>query len=213
MIGRYFLEAITKRQIISTVLRKDFGTENSNLRDFQQALRYNHYDDQAGENSFIFVKSTANQRIERFWSHFRRHTLDFFIALFKNMEDLNLLNVKNPIHIEVLRYCFGPIIEHYIKLSKKEWNDHRIRKQNFRNIAGGIPNVLYYCPEFHNGVQCGKAVNLDHVKILLKEYTSEPYLVDPEVKTILDDLFGHEAPHTSEQALYLYFKIIDFLNM
>lgn len=45
-----------------TIIRSDKGAENQYIELIQMALRYNHEDDNAGENSFIKGKSTANER-------------------------------------------------------------------------------------------------------------------------------------------------------
>lgn len=91
----------------------------------------------------------------------------FYINLFKTMEQENLLNVSNPVHIECLRYCFGDIIKEDILLTRKEWNEHRVRKQNNRNVEGGVPNVLFKCPEQFGTIDFRKPLNLEHIQHLI----------------------------------------------
>ncbi len=62
---------------------------------------------------------------------------------FKAMESENLLDVDNKIHIECLRYCFRNVLKAYVPLTRKEWNENHVRKQNGGNIPGGKPNELY----------------------------------------------------------------------
>ncbi len=51
-------------KIMPKILRCDNGTENSLLSGIHPTLRDNHTDSLAGEKSFMYGKSTSNQRIE-----------------------------------------------------------------------------------------------------------------------------------------------------
>lgn len=146
-------------------MRSDKGSENVIVESLQQCLRYEHGDDFAGEKSFLTGKSTANQRIEANWGQLRHHMADFYINFFKKMEEINVLDTSNPIHIECLRYCLSGLIQQYLHLYRKEGNEHRIRRQNSRKKCGGKPNIRYYLPENFGAVDCKKSVNHDNIEI------------------------------------------------
>lgn len=212
IIGSYFLNAVERLGYLPTLIRADKGTKANLMENFQIALRYNHDDEFAGESSFIRGKSTRNQRIESYWRQFREHMGDFYIHLFKKMENENLIQIDNPVHIESLRYCFGKIIEEEIEITRKEWNEHRIRKQNNRGILSGKPNELHKCPELFNANDCRKQVDLDAVEYL-KRYVKEPVLVSTDFKEFADSLMcNHLQPSTAEEAFCMYVDIINFIE-
>jgi len=65
----------------------------------------------AGVNSFLTGTSSSNQRIEQFWRKLRVSFTVFWRNQFKDMADRGLLNINDRIHLEVLRFCFMPIIQ------------------------------------------------------------------------------------------------------
>lgn len=66
------------------------------------------------------------------------------------MLDERILDIKDPLHIECLRYSFGSLIQQHLHNVMKEWNGHRFRKQG-PDILGSKPNVVYYWPEKYHG--------------------------------------------------------------
>ncbi|KAF5886491.1 uncharacterized protein DAT39_022508, partial [Clarias magur] len=67
VIGGYFLETVRSLGGCPRILRADMGTENSTIRDMHRYLRRSDADPLAGEKSFIYGKSMANQRIKSWW--------------------------------------------------------------------------------------------------------------------------------------------------
>lgn len=212
VIGSYYLKAIETYGFLPTLIRTDKGTEATLMEDMHMALRYAHEDNFSGTKSFLRGKSTRNQRIESYWRQFRQHMGDFYTDLFKKMEQDNLLDVYNVMHIECLRYCFEIVIKEDIMLTMREWNEHRVRSQNNRNIVGGIPNVLFECPEMFGATDYQKPLNLDHVAYL-KQHTEEPYLVSSIFKQFVDDLLQMAPrPSNAEDAFNLYIKLLDAIE-
>ncbi|KAG1931015.1 hypothetical protein F2P79_021986 [Pimephales promelas] len=79
VIGGYFLETVRS---LGGCPRIHMGTENSTIRDMQRYLRRSDDDPLAGERSFIYGKSTANQRIESWWGILRKECdLNIFTKL------------------------------------------------------------------------------------------------------------------------------------
>lgn len=61
----------------------------------QPVFRYNATDSMAGIKSFIYGKSTTNQRIEAWWGILRKHGISFWINLFKDLRDCGLFDLNN----------------------------------------------------------------------------------------------------------------------
>lgn len=213
IIGSYYLKAIEKYGFVPTIMRTDNGTEANLMEDFQIAIRYYHEDEYSGFKSFIRGKSTRNQRIESYWRQFRQKLGDFFIDLFKTMEAENLFNASDPVQVDCLRYCFGDLLKEDILLTKKEWNEHRVRKQRNKNVMGGIPNVLYKCPEKFGAVDHRKNVNLEYIQYLKDTYTLEPILVSPVFKNLADQLLNQPSrPSNIDDAYNTYIKLTDAIK-
>ena len=213
VIAHYYLETVLKRMYLPTLIRADKGTENSLVENLQQCLRYDHDDEYAGEKSFLIGKSTANQRIESSWCQLRKHVTGFYIDFFKNMEENDILDITNKLHLECLRFCFHALIEHDLKIYQREWNEHRIRKQNNRMIAGGKPNIMYFLPTKFGAMECKKPVNKQCVNILLQKYAKDPQLVNPQFSNVIMEEFGYlPQPCTAEEAYNLYLTILNYIK-
>ena len=212
IIAHYYLESILKYQKLSTLVRTDKGTENSEIESLHISLRTDHTDRFSGSNSFIKGKSTSNQRIESFWGQLRKHSMDHFIQFFKCMRDENVFNDADPVDVLCLRYCFGPLISYTLDLTRKEWNSHRIRKQNSKTTVPGKPNCLYYLPEKYGAKDCSKSLNKEAMEMLLKEFP-KPVIYDPEFDDIVKELIPDvKISTTTDGALKLYVKIRELLK-
>lgn len=213
IIAYFYLAAVKKFKLLPTLLRTDHGTECGLMEDIHMALRSDHGDEHAGVKSFLRGKSTHNQRIESYWRQFRQHVGDFYIILFKVMENDNLLDLSNPVHIECLQYCFAGLVQREITATKKEWNEHRIRKQNCANVVGGIPNEVYHCPENVGGRDCRQTVDEEVIQILLDKYAKKPVLYSDNIRELVNIAAPNaSAPVTAEDAFNLYITMIDLMN-
>ena len=72
LIAGYFIRTVSNIGGCPERIRAGRGTENVCVRDVQIFLRRNHTDSFAGERSFLYGRSTANQRIEGWWSTLRK---------------------------------------------------------------------------------------------------------------------------------------------
>jgi hypothetical protein len=79
LISSYYLDTMQKLNVVPRVLRADMGTENVGVESLQCYFRYDNDDDFAGIKSFMYGKSTSNQRIEAWWCMFRRLGGDWWI--------------------------------------------------------------------------------------------------------------------------------------
>lgn len=129
------------------------------------------------------------------------------------MEKEKILNVSDPLQIDCLRYCFGDIIKEDILVTRKEWNEHHVRKQKNRNVEGGIPNVLYKCPEKFGATNYMKEVDLGFVQYLQETYTQKPILVSPDFEKLANELLNMPStPSTVEETFDLYLTLTDAIK-
>ena len=77
------------------IVRADAGTENVNVSGIQRFLRRNDEDSFGGEKSFMYGKSTSNQRIESWWSFLRK-----WMEFLKKMREDGEYCDDNPVHIQ-----------------------------------------------------------------------------------------------------------------
>ncbi|KAF7994295.1 hypothetical protein HCN44_003385 [Aphidius gifuensis] len=216
VVAYHYLNIVKKLGFIPRVIRSDCGTENVTIEVLQKALRYDHDDKLAGIKSYIKGKSTSNQRIESYWSQMRRSGVDYWISLFKDMRDLFIFNDADPMHVQCIRYCFGPLIEHEFRIIRREWNNHLIRRQKNVISPSGRPNHIFYCSSKYNVRDFKKKIDPDVIESLIKENTSRPVLVDPYFNELVQLLIPGVKPPTSvKEALKLYkliLKKIDSIN-
>ena len=201
VVAYHFLNHVKKLKFVPEIIRSDKGTENSLLGLLQICLRYRHSDENAGEKSYIQGKSTRNQRIESFWGRMRQHSADFFIQLFKCMQEKNLFQ-GTKLHIQCLQYCFGPLIRYELNAIRELWNEHRIRKQAARKNLAGRPFMLFNVPEKFCARNYNKSVNVESVQRLIDRFTVKPQLFSNNISELVKLLLPeHSIPTSPEEAV------------
>ena len=107
VIASYYLDCVSRlNNVIPMIVRSDRGSENVVIAEIQQYFRHKDADEFAGRNSFRYGTSTANQRIEPWWSQFRRHRANWWINVFKDMTALGIFDASNEIHLQCIRFYF-----------------------------------------------------------------------------------------------------------
>lgn len=205
----YYLQTLKKLGYMPSVIRTDRGTENVWIEALHTALRSNHNDDFAGLRSYMCGKSTHNQRIESWWgTGLRKHTVDWYINLFKSMVSRNMFD-GSDLHVECLRFSFGPVIKNDLVNCKNLWNQHKIRKQQGQNFFGGKPDVMYHDPGKFNARECKKEIDVTKIDNLIHKFTIEPQLFSPEFQARVERVYPEaDLPTTTEEALELYKTIL-----
>lgn len=84
VIAGYFMEVVSHLGGCPKMLRADMGTEN---RYMEQIQSYFSQQNNFEQIIFIYGKSTANQRIEAWWSILRKHSAQFWMNLFQTIKD------------------------------------------------------------------------------------------------------------------------------
>ena len=115
----------------------DCGTENIFCEDMQVFFT-------GLEESFIYAKSTRNQRIKSFWSRLKKYKLNWWIDFFKCIINTNLPKPSSAIHREVLVFSFIPVIQTELNIFMRIQNCRNIRKS--AGAPGGVPMMLFNVP-------------------------------------------------------------------
>lgn len=122
----------------------------------------------AGLKSFIYGKSTTNQRIESWWGILRKLGIHWWINFFKDIRDSGIYNFENPLTKECLKFCFMNALQTDLDRIAQHWNSHTIRRQKrYAELPSGKPDVMYYVPELTNGYNFKTSVNHEDVRVCL----------------------------------------------
>ncbi len=92
------------------IVRGDAGTENAYVRDIHRFLRMDNDDPMAGDISYMEGTSTANQRIEYWWSFLQRECTDYWICFFRYMLDEGYFS-GDFLDVNLVRFCFMQLVQ------------------------------------------------------------------------------------------------------
>ncbi|KAK3088506.1 hypothetical protein FSP39_019978 [Pinctada imbricata] len=113
IIGGYYLEAVNEYGGCPRFVRGDYGTENGHVCAFQHFLRENHETNdtvQRRQQPFIYGTSTTNQRIESWWSYLRKEHIQFWLELFKSLQDSGQFS-GDTLDKNLMLFCFLPLLQ------------------------------------------------------------------------------------------------------
>ena len=122
-------------------VRADRGVENVDVAKFMLS----HPDRGINRGSMICGSSVHNQRIERLWSDLRRVVLRYYEALFRSLEESQLLQPVDDVHLYCLHYVFMPRISRSLLDFVGQWNNHPLRTEHGRS-----PRQLFEFPLMFN---------------------------------------------------------------
>ena len=127
VIAYYFLKEVEVINGTATKIRADLGSENSYVYGIQTFFRRNDNDKFSGNRSFQYGKSTSNQRIESWWSIYKRDTIQKYLDYFKDVRDCGQYDDTDNVHVEALKFSFYGVIQDDLDSLVDYWNDHKIR--------------------------------------------------------------------------------------
>lgn len=212
VVAAFYLKQVKELGGCPLLLVTDCGSENGIAASIQCMFRTNDQDELAGVKSHRYCSSPANQRIEGWWSFFRRNRSNWWISLFKDMVDYGLLCVGNTLHMECLWFCFSKLLQNDLDKVKDHWNSHKISKSPYSSVHG-VPDVMYFLPEYHRHEECLVSVPEQLVEDMDVHCQSERednvYL---EYFEYILETKGWVYPSTPREAIRLYQHITELQN-
>ncbi|KAB0793315.1 hypothetical protein PPYR_12935 [Photinus pyralis] len=167
VIGGYFVDTIQKIGGIPLTIRADMGTENRHIEQMQVFFRRD-----TGINihrpAFLYGKSTANQKIECWWGILRKHNAEFWMNLFKKIQDDGYFN-GSYLEKALIQFCFLRIIQSEMNSVVLEWNSHNISSSKNSILPRGKPLIMYHSPEIYRSNDYLISVEFDDLEIAREE--------------------------------------------
>lgn len=152
-VAKFYLDFVRHNKGCPLQTRSDCGTENGVIAGAQCYFRSADNGPFHGDQAHIFGTSPHNQRIENWWSHFKKSCSSWWIQYFKDLVDGRQLNLDDEFTKECLWFCFNGILQNSLDEMKFYWNTHYIRPSRHETV-GGVPDVLFVIPEEFGGFDC-----------------------------------------------------------
>lgn len=212
VIAHFFLDYVRECSGCPMLLRTDCGTENGTMAAIQSYFRQHGTDQFSAEKSHKYGSSPSNQRIESWWSVFKRGRSSWWIDLFKGMADTGILELGNTLHKECLWFCFHSVLQVDLDNVRDHWNTHRIRPSRHGTVPG-VPDVLYYLPQLSGGFDCKVSVSTDKIQRMELQLDddhsveSEPNVYQEYFHYVMENENYH-YPNNAEEALELFQKLL-----
>ena len=159
VVAAMYIRALQSLGLVPEMLRTDHGNETGVMAAAHCTLRQN-------ADAHRYGTSVANQRIENFWSHFRRTFTSWLVNFFKQMVDEGLLELGNHFHMQCIWFSFSDLLQFELNNFAERWNTHHIRSSK-PNCIAGVPDQLFTSPEENGYINCGTRLSfakLGHLK-------------------------------------------------
>ncbi|MEQ2314765.1 hypothetical protein AMECASPLE_015472 [Ameca splendens] len=150
--------------------------------------------------------SQGNQRIELWWSFFRRVRSQFWMDLFGDLRDSGNFSGSHE-HQCLLRFCFSSVLQKDLMNAKTSGTN-----TGHASCPRGVPNELYLLPHRYGSRDCGFAVEKRELDVfpearqateLCGDQNSEEYLQQAVQQN------GLQQPQDWESATELYLLVKD----
>ena len=139
LIAGFMLDTVSAIGGYPSHIRTDCGTENGMIAAIQSFVT-------GSTTSHTYGTSPGNQRIEAWWSFFRRNRSQWWIDWFEDLIQFSAFHPGSVVETEILRFCFMRILQKDLDDVRKRWNTHRIRPSAAARCPAGIPDELFYFP-------------------------------------------------------------------
>jgi hypothetical protein len=169
-----FFQDAVQRFSVPIRIRCDHGTENIHVARWMLD-RYG-----TASNPVLTGLSVHNQRIERLWRDVGDAFVRYYKSLFYFMEENNILDPLNEIHLYALHYIYLPRISRSIEEFTLAWNNHPVRTENCRS-----PIQIWVDGFYQHASSCQRAVQtaLNQNDIDFEQYGIDDDGPLPELQT------------------------------
>lgn len=214
VVADYFLSTVQQLGGVPRLIRSDKGTENTLIAVLQKLFRNNDRDELAGDRSIIQGKSSANQRIEAFWSKFKQGGGGWWVNFFKDLRDSGTYRDHDPLHRECIKLCFMPVLRQELYSVAKLWNTKRIEvKRAEVGVVGGKPDVMFFLPEVYSTRSYLLRTDERDVRICKDLYTQQCRDFSAEIQAVAEIISpGYRIPADTGEALRLFIAITEELD-
>jgi len=203
LIANYFVDSAHQLGGYPAVVRTDCGTENNTVAAIQCFVA----DDCSAH---VYGTSLGNQRIEAWWSFFRRCRSQWWIELFEDLVAFEVFHPGCEKEVECLRYCFMEVIQQDLDAVRQQWNTHRIRPSAGARCPAGVPDELFYLPR-PPAINCMRTPIRNLPPQITDELEVPQICVNVDLKAYFDYLchfHNWEKPTNPDSATQLYFKLV-----
>ena len=205
-MAKSYVEVVRENGGCPTKVRSDCGTENGLLA-ATQCFFMNDLE------SHIYGTSPHNQRIEAWWSFYRRSRAAWWINFFKDLMERSVFTPGNDLEMECLWFCFSSLIQHDLDTVKDHWNTHFIRRSRHETVSGR-PDQLFFLPELHSAQDYKHSVTEEQCQHILENHLSVE-----ECRSEYEEYFEYVTAETDltppkdwREGLDLYSHLIDLAN-
>lgn len=207
IIANFYLNCVAELGGCPVKLRTDCGTENGVMAAMQCTF-------QQDADAHKYGSSPANQRIEGWWSFYRKNRSGWWIDFFKSLMEQEIFNPGDEIQMACLWFCFAQLLQDDLDKVKEHWNTHLIRGSRHDTISGR-PDELFFLPELHGGEDdLLHPVLDDEIQSIRENLTYE------EENTIYQEYFEYvldntelQLPNSFEEGLSLYKQLLEIANI
>ncbi|XP_048111462.1 uncharacterized protein LOC125302346 [Alosa alosa] len=214
VIAQNYIRCVSEGGVIPMRLRTDCGTENGTMAAIQCTLRSPYTDVFAGAASHIYGTSMANQRIESWWSYFRKQRSQFWMDLMSDLRERHLFNGSHE-HTCLVRFVFLGVLQGDLDECRRKWNTHTIRPVRLSRCPSGKPDVIYNLPHRFGGTDCGFPVSQEELGQFAVESTYS-LCGDAQLQAYFEDLqrqSGLVQPLTWESCVESYIRLKNMAEM
>jgi len=203
VVASYYLDAVSQAGGYPSRVRTDCGTENGIVAAIQSLVT-------GSASGHVYGTSPGNQRIEAWWSFFRRNRSQWWIDVFENIVEFGAFHPGCVLETECFRFCFMDVIQKDLDEIRRQWNTHRIRPSSGSRCPPGIPDELYYLPQIP-WVDC-MLRNTDMLPPQVMDELVQPRSCEDTNRanyfSYLCNFHNWNLPHDADSATELYFKLL-----
>ncbi|KAL5016204.1 hypothetical protein ScPMuIL_005793 [Solemya velum] len=189
------------------------GTENGFIEQMQIFLRRNHEDELSGNKSFMYDKSTHNQRIEWFWGCLRKEMDQYWLDFFQKLaRDSGTTSFPGDfLDKSLIQFCFVEFIQRDLDALAATWNTHVIASKTNFTRGGNHPLMMYTLPELYNVDDRLCPVDKDEIEVCSEETLPKVGLpCDETVKSLCKIIMEEsrlQTPDTIQEGRQLYLRL------